>query len=378
MSRIQKPFTLFKRQNGFYYCQFRLPDGSRSLAKSTGEKARARAEVWAINYLQAGSGVIVKREKVKFKDIAEGFYNWDSPFVLDKRATGGRISPRHCRECSDYLKNHILPVLGERYLSSIDKDVLSTFRNNCFQSGYSASTINKLLGIIKNILERAENQGLIMYVPKVQRASGDAKRKGVLSIEQARRLLCPEIWPDKKYYTANLLAAVTGIRLGELQALTLEDCHLDDGYIIVRRSWDKRLHVFNKTTKTRQARNIIIPENVIRKLKCYIDGLKDTRPDAFLFPADEAEHYPINEKMIRKTLYAALGRIGIAEPEREKLNITFHSWRYLLNSILINAKIPLFKVQSITGHLTQQMSEHYYKSGDDMADVISVTSGLLN
>ena len=79
-------------------------------------------------------------------------------------------------------------------------------------------------------------------------------------------------WPDLRGYVGSLLAASSGLRLGELQALTLEDLHLDSNYIHVRRSWDKRLQAFTGTTKTGRARNIFIPENVKNEIIRLIEG----------------------------------------------------------------------------------------------------------
>ena len=63
--------------------------------------------------------------------------------------------------------------------------------------------------------------------------------------------------------------------------------------------------------------------------------------------------------------------IGITEKIRQTRNITFHSHRHFLNSLLINANIPVQKIQSITGHLTAEMTQHYYHL-DDMQDVQKV------
>ena len=53
MSATAKDFTLIKRGD-IWYARFRLPDGSRSNPKSTGETAKSRAEKWARDYLKAG------------------------------------------------------------------------------------------------------------------------------------------------------------------------------------------------------------------------------------------------------------------------------------------------------------------------------------
>ncbi|MDI9424744.1 MAG: tyrosine-type recombinase/integrase, partial [Spirochaetota bacterium] len=67
-------------------------------------------------------------------------------------------------------------------------------------------------------------------------------------------------------------------------------------------------------------------------------------------------------------------------PERERVrrNLTFHSWRHLFNSILVNARIPAEKIRTITGHLTPEMTAHYFKlSADGYGDIREVQDGLF-
>jgi integrase len=72
-----------------------------------------------------------------------------------------------------------------------------------------------------------------------------------------------------------------------------------------------------------------------------------------------------------------MNSIGISEDMRRDMNVTCHSWRHWLNSILINARIPLQKVQAITGHSTTEMSSLYYHA-DDMRDVLSVQDSIFS
>jgi len=92
-----RPFSLFKR-NRIYYIRFKLPDGTRSTAKSSGEKTRSRAEAWAINYLQ--NGQIVIRENITFTEFSKDFFAWEGPWATDKRVRGLRISRSWCNTLS--------------------------------------------------------------------------------------------------------------------------------------------------------------------------------------------------------------------------------------------------------------------------------------
>jgi integrase len=271
-------------------------------------------------------------------------------------------------------------------LSCIDRAVIKDFRNDLFNHGYSGNTINKILSALRTILEEAEEHSLIQYVPKIDGAAINPKQKGILTIEEVRRLFSTEWKSDPVHchppqdhfmgYVGNLLASSTGLRLGELLALTLSDIHLDEGYIFVRRSWDK-LYGMNETTKTGKVRHIFIPGGIKEELEKLIQlNPNQKNPESFLFYSPKTPDKPAEPKIFTRSLYTAMRKIGITENIRRERNITFHSWRHWFNSLLVNAKIPLQKVQSLTGHLTAEMTQHYYHS-DDMGDVVKVVNDSL-
>ncbi len=383
MSSNGKPYSLYKR-NHVYYCRFKLPNNRWSTAKSTGDTTKSRAERWAFDYLNAGR--IVKKENITLEKYSNDFFSWEGSWATDKRVRGLRISRRQCHNLTYLLNNHIHTYLGGMKLTSIDRAVIREYRNHLFNSGYSGNTINKVLSALRAILETAEEQSLIQYVPKIDRAAVNPKHKGILSIEETRQLFSFE-WKSKPIhchpskdqymgYAGNLLACTTGLRMGEIQALVLSDIHLQEGFIYVRRSWDK-LYGLNETTKTGRARNIFIPDSVKIVLSRLIEmNPNPGNPDSFLFFSEKTPGKPAEPIVFMRSLYTALKQIGIDETQRRERNITFHSWRHWFNSLLVNAKIPLQKIQSLTGHLTLEMTQHYYHS-DDMGDVVRVVQDSL-
>jgi integrase len=364
-----KPYSLYRR-NRIYYVRFKQPNNQWGAAKSTGQTSKGKAERWAFDYLSAGQ--IVRRNNISFAEFSKDFFSWTGPWATDKKATGKRITIRQCHENMAILNNRLLPVFGKMRLTSIDKTSIKDFRNDLYQQGYAGSTINKALSCLKTILEAAEDKSLIQYVPKVERAANRPKLRGILTVDEVRQIFSID-WLDYRAYVMNLMAASTGLRRGELLALTLQEVH--DNYITISRSWDEAFGVLNETTKTGRSRTIIIPTNLQSEIERLIQINPWGKPDSFLF-FSSIESKPIEGKIISKDLYRALRQIGIGNKERIERNITFHSWRHWFNSLLINARIPLQKIQSLTGHLTNEMTQHYYHP-DEMSDVLKVVQDSL-
>jgi len=199
------------------------------------------------------------------------------------------------------------------------------------------------------------------------------------TVEEVKELLENiSIWSDYRAYVASLLAASSGLRLGEILGLVISDYHPEGRYIHCRRSWDQYLRRLNPTTKTGRARNVFIPPSVITALDKLIALSPNPKTsESFIFYADKSYIYPTEPKIITKAFFKAMEDIGISEKERRERNITFHSHRHFLNSLLVNANIPIQKIQSITGHLTAEMTQHYYHL-DDMRDVQQVQEGIFD
>ena len=399
-----------------YYAQFKLSDGTWSNAKSSGiidngtKKSKANAEAWASREAvriaeerkQAEIDAIhedqkrkifeqeelIKQKNISFSQYSEGFFDWHGSWATNKKIEGRRISERHCKDRQDLMRIHILPVLGNFLLTEIDKIRIMNFRNDLFQKGYSSSIINKCIYTIKAILEDAEDQGLISSLPKFKKAADKSRQKGILSIDEVNQIFSFEWMTKPSYshpskpqfmgYVGNLLAASTALRISELQGIQIHNLHLNNGYITIKKSWDNRLNRLNETTKTGRERNIFIPVKVVRAIEKLLEThTSPDNPDSFLFYGNKKpEEKPAEKVVFIRSLYIAMEKIGIGIEERKRRNITFHSWRYFFNSLLINSKIPLTKVQSMTGHITNEMSQHYYHL-DDMADVRAIQEKIF-
>src|SRR3990172_12479830 len=240
-------FSLYvrKRKKGkpIYYAQFRTTTGSWSTAKSTGCTTRRAAEQFCEAYLRK-KAYFLPGTTVTFLEFSKNFFSWEGDWATDKRMNGKRISRRHCIERNEILRNHVLLVFGPYNLTDIDRAQIKRFKLELYRNSYSGSLINKCLYILRAILTAAEERELIKAVPTIERAAENPRPKGILSIDEVNRLFSAP-WGDFRGYVGNLLAASTGLRIGELQGLVIEDLHLDDGYIIVRRSWDRCTGMLN-------------------------------------------------------------------------------------------------------------------------------------
>jgi integrase len=261
------------------------------------------------------------------------------------------------------LQKHILPALRAKRLSAIKPTDIEALLLGKLEEGLSAQSVNHLRATLSTMFKQAMRQGLrddnpVATVPK---AKGSQAERGILTREEVDRLLSEEdietVWQgDMVAYTANLLAATAGLRLGEVLALRAQDVQAD--HLIVAHSWNALQGL--KGTKTGRTRVVPIPE----KTRDYLARLcAPTR--AFLF----GEPWPVEGDKIRQALYRALGRIGITDQERRRRHLCFHSWRHWYNTML-RGQVSDAKLRLLTGHQTQAMCDNYTHYGaEDFGDV---------
>jgi integrase len=332
-----KPYSLWKRllPSGkiVYYIRFRLDDGSWGVPKSSGQTKKTAAEAWAIEYLK--SGTIVTRENITFKFFASRFFAWDSEYISSLRMRGRQIGQRHAENQQGYVDNYLLKAFGPEKLSRIDDDRIQELTLDLRERGLSASTINHILLSLRIILQWAYRKHCIQRVPDIEAVAGSSAVRGILNFEETKAVF-DQPWKDSRYYTMNLLAATTGMRLGEILGLQRKAIHSE--YLEVRTSWEKGKGL--KGTKTGRPRFVPLVPQVSQALATILGLSPFTEPDDLVF-FGRRRSAPLDPKMVQKSFAAALATIGIDESTRLARGLTFHSWRHFFNSLLINAKVPV-------------------------------------
>jgi integrase len=111
-----------------------------------------------------------------------------------------------------------------------------------------------------------------------------------------------------------------------------------------------------------------------------MDGLRrlaEINGDGYLFSTDGGAK-PITRYYFNRYLSTALAEIGIDAEEKKKRNLTPHSWRYFLNTNLRARGVADAKVQSITGHKSQSMTERYTRFyTEEFTEVRNIQDTLL-
>ena len=246
--RCKEPFIIFPRKKktgkSVFYYQTYDESGKRTTARSTGQTSKTAARTYVSELLKAGN--LVPKENPIFKDYVSSWWLWDEcPYVLGKRARGkNKISRNYVEAFRGYLDRHILPFIGKYRISAIKPKIIEAWlldlRNKPSRLGtpLSPTTVNHCLLTLKIIFREGVRIGDLSFDPTatIQPLEENRKEKSFLEPGEIKALFnekkIQEIWEGNLiHYTLNLLAASTGMRMGECQGL--QNQYIHDEYIDV-------------------------------------------------------------------------------------------------------------------------------------------------
>ncbi len=371
--RYKEPFTLYPRKisSGKTVWYYRTYDeyGVRTTGKSTGETNKTRARLYCLDLLKKDQ--LISKKMSFFSEYAEGWFEWDTcSYVKTRRVRGTEKHPgikkSYAADLKNRLKRDILPSFQQYKLDKITPRIIENWVIKKRDDGLAPKNINNSLSVLRIMMEEAHKNKIIPSNPAelVQPLLVERKVRRVITLDEIRELFAKEnmekLWKNNiYYYTANLLAASTGMRQGEIRGL-LKNHYFGD-YALVEFSYGQFGFT---TTKTNERRNVPIP----KRTQIYIDMLC-TQPWDYIFTMKGT--VPIGSSKLTESLYSALELMGITEAERKERYITFHGWRHFFNTYCRSNNIADSKLQSVTGHKTQEMVENY--TNFELSDVKEIT-----
>jgi integrase len=239
-------------------------------------------------------------------------------------------------------------LLGDIKLSAITRELMEGFQAKRRLEGASNRTVNMDIGALRRVLKRFKHWRRLEDDVKMLTESGGAPIGRVLATEEQDRLFTvAEGNPEWLHiYCAAMLAANTSMRGVEIKHLRRMDVDLKAKALHIRRSKNegsKRVLPLNETAF-----------GAMKTMLERADKLGHTDPEHYLWCS--SQHLKFDPtKPARKwdTAWRAL-RDAAGLP-----GLRFHDLRHTVVTRLLEAGEPDHVVESITGHLSRRMLEHY-------------------
>lgn len=150
---------------------------------------------------------------------------------------------------------------------------------------------------------------------------------------------------NEPYKTLFILAWSTGLRAGELLALTTGDLDFTKKTIRVNKTADDNTRQIRSPKTKRSAAILPMPSALEAALRLYLD--KDWKPNFanLLFPNPRGTRPRSRDNVVKYRLKPILNKLGI--PSKD---VGLHAFRHGLATELADASVPLPVLQSQTRH----------------------------
>lgn len=307
------------------------------------------------------------------------------------------VRPNTLREYTHIYNKNISPCLGGRNINSLLKSDIQLLIDCAADNNYKYERQNKIKVILTDMFARAVEDDLMIKNPaKGVKLRADKEVKAFsLSLEQQEEFFnaCKGTFYDNLYN----VAVNTGLRPGELFALTKDDIDLEKGYINVNKTlvYQKYLDDAGKTfhiepPKTKQSYRKVPINSECRKyleeqfeLKDIVKSKRPKQQNDYLFVTKF--NTPLNSVIYSDSIEAIVEQINLTRSfDNEFPKFSGHTFRHTFATRCFEAGVQPKVVQSYLGHASLKMTMDLYthitdeKASNDIERIVKGKNNVID
>lgn len=228
-----------KAPNWEYRFEGAKVDGKRKHISKSGFRTKKEAEIEGTKAMAEynNAGLNFNPSDISFADYLD---YWFDNYV--------KVSCKYNTQLNynSIIENHIKPSLGMYKLKTLTPMQLQDYVNIKFKNGLKKTTLNTIMGVISGSLDYAVLPAQLLQsspaehikYPKLTSERAEVNRT-VISVDDFNNML-NRFEKGNPFRYALLIGFYTGLRIGEVFALTWDDINLQEGIIDVNKQVYKR------------------------------------------------------------------------------------------------------------------------------------------
>ncbi len=328
-----------KTKAGTFEVDYRDQHGKRHL-KTFPTKREAKAHEKDV-LAQVAKGEYTPPSNQTVKELAEEWY---------QKKTAQPYRRSTLKGWKNHVDNFIIASLGDLKIHVVDVQAVEKAAAD-WSARTSPKTANKVLTTLTAILDMAERHGKVKRnaAEKAERLKVATEEDNVIAVEPEQVYSKVELGKliqatEGRDRLLVMVMGLTGLRIGEVLALTWPALDLDAGKLHVRLTLadsDKGEEPLFQPPKTKGSkRTIELPRELVKELKVWKLKCPITERD-LVFATEEGK--PFHRKAVSKILDAVIEK---AEVKR----LTPHGLRHTFASLLLADGKPTPEVSKLLGH----------------------------
>jgi integrase len=278
----------------------------------------------------------------KVSTLAQFAERWKAEVLAHRK-------PSTIHAATSHLQHHIVPRLGILRLDEIGRETQQAFVTS-LAAKVSHKTLLNILSTLSSMLTTAKKWGYITEGVDTGALAMPTRQVRpevrFFTAEEARRIIGAAAQPWRTLFA---IAAMTGLRSGELFGLSVDDLDFERKEIHVRRSaWRGKI----QAPKTARSEAVLpMPELLAVMLKEFLASWRPN-PLRLLFVNQRGKPF-IGENVVRGRLAPLLKELGIARAG-------FHAFRHTHTSLLLEAGAPPTVAQAQLRHADPRVTLGIY------------------
>ena len=314
-------------KTGKWLIQYRYTDWQGIRRKSTkrGFETKREAEEWLRNFLMSQSADL----NMPFRELVQLYYK-----DMETRLRENTI---HTKQT--IIEQKILPYFGERSVNDIKAGEIRAWQNMLIQQGFAPTYLKNIHNQLTAIFNFAVQYYELKQNPCTKAGSMGKNKAEEMSFWTREKFsqFIEAVMDKQPSYIAFMMLYWTGMRVGELLALTREDIDLTQRTITINKSYQRlgRKDVITPPKTKKSNRVITIPEFLAADIQDCLNALYKLGKKERILPVTK---YYLEHEMQR----------GVKKSGVKKIRI--HDIRHSQASLLVEMGVLPLEIAERLGH----------------------------
>ena len=285
-------------------------------------------------------------EKMKLKELLE---------LWLERYMKHTIKIRTYNRYKSICELHLIKDLGEYELEELKPNVLQDFLLKKIDNKYSTNTIKGIVSVLKQALKLAITLEFVdkEYCSNLKMPSSEEKEISVFTKKEQQVIESFCLNHKKRNYIGIVICLYTGIRLGELLALTWDDIDFNSNLLTINKTSysakvDGKTQIIVDKPKTKKSNRVIpLPNQLVKLLKI----IKKESNSKYVITTRNSGM--VGNRSYQRTFKFILKKVNV--PYRN-----FHSLRHTFATNAIELGMDVKTLAEILGHTNAMITLNRY------------------